>query len=698
MRLKLLSLIIAGLAFVSFTNYAQDQTDIRILRPSLIEGDVTYQRPDLDRWVDLSVNTPLMEGDKVWAGNDGRVEIEFEDGTFLRLDSNSIVEFPHLGTRQGPDPLEMNLVRGVASFEIQPSGVVFVMDTPLFSTRVKDKASFRLDLEENGTGRLSVFEGDVEVAGDKAHLFVRKGEVIRFNSEDPERYYLSADYLPDQWDRWNEDRSAYLSRRVQDRYHDGDESWNTADLDSAGNWYNDSEYGRVWSPNLGVDWAPYRNGRWIWCGGGLGWTWISDESWGWIPYHYGRWTHHSDYGWCWVPSPKRTPWCPGAVNWIEGPNWIGWVPLAPFEPWSPYSSSSIFVSKNYGVRQGRTCISRDAFLRGTPANGFVQSDYSYTGARVISGQPRFTPAPASRMPVATSTLPTRVYNNQDLDARRIMRERALNPQRMAAPPPDAPQSANSASGSVSRSAGSSLQGPTRQPSSSAVTPDGGTMVVQTSNNGVRTYILKGNTNDVADRGEQLRQTTSGNQATTQPSGSATATPGNLNRSGSRFAQTNSDSPTRGRSSGSSTAPPATDRNVQVIGGRSESPSQNRFPVQSPSQTPARSTPSYNFYDPPPASSSTGSQVPVYGGRRVDATSPTRSLPATVPSVSPLSPISSGGTVSRSPASPAVGPPTYQPPSTQPASSGSVTRGTSSSTGTSSGNGESRGSSGTRSGR
>ena len=370
MRAKLLPVIIFCLLFGCASGLAEELSQVRLLRASLVEGDVTYQRPDLDRWIDLNVNTPLLEGDKVWAGNDGRAEVEFEDGTFIRLNSNSIVEISHLGSQSGSGQIEMQFVRGIGSFEIQQSEMIFVIDTPLFSMRIKEAASFRVDLEENGSGRMVVFEGSIEVAGEKAHLYVRKGEIIRFLSEDPERYFLSADYQQDDWDRWNEERTTYIAKRQQDRRHDGDAGWTMTDMENSGNWYTDSEYGNVWSPGLGADWAPYRNGRWVWYGD-LGWTWVSYESWGWVPYHYGRWTYSTSLGWCWVPGPRSEPWCPGAVSWIEGPNWVGWVPLGPSEPWYAYTSANVFISKNYRYRHGRTCLPRDSFLNGTPAGNFV---------------------------------------------------------------------------------------------------------------------------------------------------------------------------------------------------------------------------------------------------------------------------------------------------------------------------------------
>ena len=125
MHAKLLPVIIFCLLFAGTAGLAEDLPQARILRASLVEGDVTYQRPDLDRWIDLSVNTPLLEGDKVWVGNNGRTEIEFEDGTFLRLNSDSIVELSQLSSRSGSDQIEMQFVRGIGSFEIQPSGMTF---------------------------------------------------------------------------------------------------------------------------------------------------------------------------------------------------------------------------------------------------------------------------------------------------------------------------------------------------------------------------------------------------------------------------------------------------------------------------------------------------------------------------------------------------------------------------------------------
>jgi hypothetical protein len=303
----------------------------------------------------------------------------------------------------------------------------FTVHAPLFSARLNDTASFRVDVETDGSGRVVVFSGRVEVSGQQTQLFVRNGEVVRFLSQDADRYYLETNYVKDEWDRWNDERQEYLTKITQEKFHYGDRGWATADLYNYGSWYDVPTYGRVWRPaGVDIDWVPFRSGRWVWYPS-FGWTWVSYEPWGWIPYHYGRWAHVGGYGWSWVPGPRYVSWCPGAVNWVQGAHWVGWVPLAPREPWYGYGHGglNVFVSKNFRHRGSVTYLPNDSFVNGTPARGFHGPRDPHTGSRIIAGQPRLTPTPASRMPVSGNPTP-RVFTNEDLEARRNLRERIVS--------------------------------------------------------------------------------------------------------------------------------------------------------------------------------------------------------------------------------------------------------------------------------
>lgn len=92
-----------------------------------------------------------------------------------------------------------------------------------------------------------------------------------------------------------------------------------------GVWVAFQPYGYVWLPrHVDFQWRPYSSGRWL--STDYGWTWIAEEEWGWIPFHYGRWGWDNTLGWFWVPG---TVWAPAWVSWRWGDLYIGWAPLPP---------------------------------------------------------------------------------------------------------------------------------------------------------------------------------------------------------------------------------------------------------------------------------------------------------------------------------------------------------------------------------
>ena len=100
-------------------------------------------------------------------------------------------------------------------------------------------------------------------------------------------------------------------------------------LSPYGRWIDYAGYGWCWSPTVvASDWRPYSDGYWVYSD--LGWTWVSNEPWGWATYHYGRWVVDPYYGWVWVPDPV---WGPSWVSWRMDGEWVGWAPLPPEASW-----------------------------------------------------------------------------------------------------------------------------------------------------------------------------------------------------------------------------------------------------------------------------------------------------------------------------------------------------------------------------
>src|SRR6184192_4157880 len=97
-------------------------------------------------------------------------------------------------------------------------------------------------------------------------------------------------------------------------------------LDRYGDWRETSDYGYVWQPRQAQSrtWRPYTDGHWVYTD--VGWTWVSEEPFGWATYHYGRWTRLRNIGWVWVPGDE---WAPAWVSWRKSSDHVGWAPLPP---------------------------------------------------------------------------------------------------------------------------------------------------------------------------------------------------------------------------------------------------------------------------------------------------------------------------------------------------------------------------------
>jgi hypothetical protein len=124
-------------------------------------------------------------------------------------------------------------------------------------------------------------------------------------------------------------------------------------LSPYGSWIDYNPYGYVWIPrHMGYRWRPYSDGHWVWTD--YGWTWIAEEEWGDIPFHYGRWGWDNEIGWFWVPGNL---WGPAWVTWRSNNQYMGWAPLPPgfeFRVGMNFNSLSIDLPFNFWIFiQGR---------------------------------------------------------------------------------------------------------------------------------------------------------------------------------------------------------------------------------------------------------------------------------------------------------------------------------------------------------
>jgi len=367
---------------------AQDPDDQKrgVARISVANGEVSVRRGDSGDWVAAVVNAPLLTNDQISTGPNSRAEVEFDSGNALRIGGDAVVVLSQLEYNR----YQMAVERGTVTFRVlRPSNADIEVDTPNVSVRPSKQGTYRIlvnDTESDITARA----GDVEVFTPRGSQWVYAGQAMqaRGTASDPEFQIVRA--LPsDDWDRWNDSRDRpELASKSYQNVPPG--VYGTEDLDPYGNWVNVPQYGEVWQPTVGPDWAPYQLGRWVWVDW-YGWTWVSYDPWGWAPYHYGRWFNQPGYGWLWYPGVigVRHYWSPALVGFFGfggvgvgfGFGNVGWVPLAPYEVLHPWwgrayygrpgfingavsSVNVIGAYRNAGVRNGYTAVSGEDFRAG----------------------------------------------------------------------------------------------------------------------------------------------------------------------------------------------------------------------------------------------------------------------------------------------------------------------------------------------
>src|SRR5690348_346979 len=68
----------------------------RVVRVSYTEGTVEMDRGDGHGFIRAFLNMPVIEGTRLAPRDDGRAEVEFEDGSTLRLVPNTVLVFEDL--------------------------------------------------------------------------------------------------------------------------------------------------------------------------------------------------------------------------------------------------------------------------------------------------------------------------------------------------------------------------------------------------------------------------------------------------------------------------------------------------------------------------------------------------------------------------------------------------------------------------
>lgn len=304
--------LIFALFFTLFalTSFAYADSQARIVRLSYADGDVQLAHHG-SGFENATLNVPIVEGDQLRVGSNGWAEIEFEDGSTIRLAPESTIIFSELRLlSSGGTATSVDVDQGEAEFKVNRHDQGEFQVTARNKTIVlKHSSRFRVTTLNSDPLEVVVWKGEVGVQDRNAgqEVQVKKKETFAQDLLDPSRYDLEKGAESDGLDQWSAQRDEYLSTYAStNNYANSPYQYGISDLNYYGQYYNVPGYGNMWQPyGINAGWDPFANGYWNFTPGGY--VWVSAYPWGWMPYRFGHWQFVNGYGWLWRP--------PGAGYW-----------------------------------------------------------------------------------------------------------------------------------------------------------------------------------------------------------------------------------------------------------------------------------------------------------------------------------------------------------------------------------------------
>jgi hypothetical protein len=307
-------LTVSACALLALPAMAASQA--RIVRLSDVQGSVQIDKNTGLGFENAFLNLPITQGAQVRTHDRGRAEVEFEDGSTLRLTPNTTVEFSTLGLNDSGKRISaINLVEGMAYVNWIGKDELSV-NFSREKISLEHAAHFRVQTSPDAS-KMAVFKGNVDVDGPAGKLVVEKKKTATFVAADDDKYTIAKNVEEAPLDNWDKEASAY-----HDQYAKNNSSpygYGVSDLNYYGSYSNVPGYGMMWQPFFtGVGWDPFMNGAWSFYPG-YGYMFASAYPWGWMPYRYGSWMFIPSMGWMWQP---------GAWNsWNTVPRYAGTVPV-----------------------------------------------------------------------------------------------------------------------------------------------------------------------------------------------------------------------------------------------------------------------------------------------------------------------------------------------------------------------------------
>jgi hypothetical protein len=285
------------------------ESHARIVRLSTVEGDVQIDRNTGNGYEKAFLNLPLTQGAVLATGAEARAEVEFEDGSTIRLTPKSTIEFSDLSMHDsGARVSTLTLKAGqvYVNYSGKQKSDEFTLVFSHEKVKPEEAAHFRANLED-ASAEIAVFKGDLKVEGPGGSAELSKNKSATFNLADGDKFAIAKNVEEDPYDTWDQQQEKYHERYAKSgSYNDYPYGYGVSDLNYYGSYSNVTGYGMLWQPYFAsAAWSPFMDGAWVFYPG-FGYTFVSAYPWGWMPYYYGNWVQVPGYGWGWQPGGWNT--------------------------------------------------------------------------------------------------------------------------------------------------------------------------------------------------------------------------------------------------------------------------------------------------------------------------------------------------------------------------------------------------------
>ena len=243
----------------------------RVGQISYVSGNLAFHAAGDTQWSAAGVNYPVATGDSFLTDLQARAQIQIGSTTIgmaggTELDvTNLNDQVSQFGVPQGRINLHLRQLDNGQSFEV---------DLPQGSVWLLQPGSYDIDAATaDQPARVAVFAGSARFIGGGADIGVNRGDAAVLTGANPVVARIEH-ASPAPFVEWCAARD-YHAEGLAAAHYVSPQMTGYADLDQYGGWQGNPQYGEVWYPSqVPADWAPYRDGRWIWVqpGAGLGST------------------------------------------------------------------------------------------------------------------------------------------------------------------------------------------------------------------------------------------------------------------------------------------------------------------------------------------------------------------------------------------------------------------------------------------